>query len=265
MLLRSFMFHIEFCCRYESSRCSWSFDLCHVLKGTEGQPCTSSEINLWWFTGFRGQIFPGSRCTCWPLFMTSVFRHWVFLIEKAGPGSVGWVKLYLDVLGLENPSLERKLSVWAWSTWTLRLVKAFFTRPVINSLLKAAMKWDQESTSTALCLRKWAAEVPQSECNGIWERFRDRRGWEDRKDIKESRLKPSSAWPFIRRSLADLPIRFLFGLRDGCFRCMIGTNSVFYVVVFMSFVLTAALGLTWIKPVWAAATWSESLIKSAFA
>lgn len=34
-----------------------------------------------------------------------------FLIEKAGPGSVGWVKLYLDVLGWENPSLERKLSV----------------------------------------------------------------------------------------------------------------------------------------------------------
>ncbi len=34
-----------------------------------------------------------------------------FCIEKACPGSVGLVKLYLDVLGLENPSLERKLSV----------------------------------------------------------------------------------------------------------------------------------------------------------
>lgn len=55
--------------------------------------------------------------------------------------------------------------------------------------------------------------------------------WEDRKDIKGSRLKPSSIWPFIRCSLSDLPIRFLFRMRVGCFRYLISTDSEFYVVV----------------------------------
>jgi len=44
--------------------------------------------------------------------MSSFFRFGCFLKEKAGPGSVGWVKRYLDVLGLEN-SLACLLNTWS--------------------------------------------------------------------------------------------------------------------------------------------------------